>query len=728
MFAYNTRTELVNGTRFIEKDIILFDYVYTSDLLFQVEAVLVTPGFGFVIREEDAEGEQAADNAVLITFSSDNSYRVIVKNGIDQTTVVNQFVESVTNLYDPNGVTLFFKKHKETLEVCRAVYTGDGVYKEIRLLEYKMQYDMPQYKIGIYSNAGNTVTFASIRTEAPSNWISNVFNAGGGRIHWIRNGFTIDEAEYDVEVEAEDIHLKAGTYWFDYKTDNPDMKAYVYPTYRKNTAEKRARAEILDTMVDEEKNILEDDGHFTLPTDHAINIKFKGKWGTVTEICVKSNKEDGFIETGYGSTIRPGSRIVFDLDKVAEINMKGTILNVPIQDPGELRTYHIFRRGEESTGLLYPVELNKQLTYHFTTSTNQVTVNGEPFFTFTDTSDNRLIAFENVTAIFDEIMITLITGETVNVLIQKTLKTTVSKNIASPIFVLDEDGEPFDLSASYRILTEPEPVIEVFNALNPIHLSWLPFLSNMDFKLYGIPANSGHINKEATTIEDLVGRYTEISYAPDIKNLLKKQVSIPLSMREPYKYIAVAYNTVKTGRYIFTNWEREVFDLAETQRVNLNSAPENTTDGIIVYGIEDPDYYCPDLIYHIENQYDETSINLCAYLYDMISQQQYSVNQMNRLIPDPDILQKYRYLIVDYLKKDSYAINERTSYYEVDVSSSDMKFHLLYDSSDGVTTQTYRILTTEQMTRKTPDYAIQQDDFVILEATDVEATDETVSE
>ena len=100
MFAYNTRTERINGTKFIEKDIILFDYIYTGDLLFQVDAKLVTPVFGFVIREEDTEGEQAADNAILISFSSDNSYRIIVKNGIDQVTAVYQFVESATDLYD----------------------------------------------------------------------------------------------------------------------------------------------------------------------------------------------------------------------------------------------------------------------------------------------------------------------------------------------------------------------------------------------------------------------------------------------------------------------------------------------------------------------------------------------------------------------------------------------------------------------------------------------------
>ena len=723
MFAYNTRTERINGTKFIEKDIILFDYIYTGDILLQVDAKLVTPGFGFVIREEDTEGEQAADNAILISFSSDNSYRIIVKNGIDQVTAVYQFVESATNLYDSDGVTLFFKKHNETLEVCRAVRQDTGAYREIRLLEYKMRYDMLQYKIGIYSNAGNTITFASIKTEAPSNWISNVFNAGGGRIQWIRNGFTIDEAEYDVEVEAEDIQLKAGTYWFDYKTDNPDIKAYIYQTERKNTDTKRPREEILDTMVDEEKNILEEDGRFILPVDHAINIKFKGKWGTVTEICVKQNKEDGFIETGYGSIIRPGSRLVFDLTKVTEIHIKGTILDVPVQDPGELRTYHIFRRGDKSTGLLHPIEKDRSLTYHFATETGLLTVDGQEFMVLNDTSSNQLIAFENVTAILDEISITLVTGETINVLIQKTLKTTVGKNIESPIFVLDEEGEPFDLSASYRILVSPEPVVELFNALNPIKLNWYPYLSNPRFKLYGIPAGANIKDRNASTINDMADRYTEILYTPDMKKLLWKELSLPVSAKEPYKYIAVAYNAVKTGRYIFTNWEREIFDLSDNQRINLISTPLNMTDGIVVYGIEDPDYYCPDLLNHIEDRHNETSIGLCTYLYDIIFQQHYSINGMNRLILDPELLQKYRYLIVDYLKQDSYAINERESYYEIDVSSTGMKFQILYDSADGTTTQAYRLLTTEQMTRKTPDYAIQQDDFVILEA-----TDETLSE
>ena len=270
MFEYNARTETINGAKFIEKDVILFDYSYSGDILLQTDVSLASSGFGFVIVEDEINESVASANKYLIKINSDDSYHVFYRVGSEQHLLDRGFFMSATRVYDDKDVILFFRKKNDKLLINKAVRNEDGIYQEIPLISYTMSYDMENYKVGIYSNGGNTVKFASISTEAPSNWITNIFNANGGRIKWIKNGFQIDEADYDIEVEAENIQLKAGTYWFDYKTTNPNIKAYVFKSTRKFTDEKRTLEEINATKIDELKNILEEDKSFTLDEDHAI--------------------------------------------------------------------------------------------------------------------------------------------------------------------------------------------------------------------------------------------------------------------------------------------------------------------------------------------------------------------------------------------------------------------------------------------------------------------------
>ncbi len=109
MFLYNTRTEINHGTTFIEKDIILFDYSYTGDIVFQVDAVLSAPGFGFVIKEDDGIDLQTADNSVLITIANNRIYRVFLNAGGEQVLAIEHYIDAAVNLYDPDGETYLFK-------------------------------------------------------------------------------------------------------------------------------------------------------------------------------------------------------------------------------------------------------------------------------------------------------------------------------------------------------------------------------------------------------------------------------------------------------------------------------------------------------------------------------------------------------------------------------------------------------------------------------------------
>lgn len=724
MFVYNTRTEIDHGTKFIEKDVILFDYSYTGDIVFQVDAVLETSGFGFVIQEDTVSDVQTSDNIVLITIGNDNSYKVILKNNGEQTTAIDHFIDAAVNVYGNGLTTLFFKKHNATLSVYKGIRQEDGSYQEIKLFSYTMQYDMDHYLIGIYSNAGNTVAFASVKTEAPTNWISNVINAGGGRIQWIRNGFTIEEAEYDIEVEAEDIPMKPGTYWIGYETDNPDMKAYVYHGERKHTATKRLRADIIETMDDEIKNLLQEDGSFTLESDSAINIKFKAKWGTVTNICLKNDKFAEFVETGYGITTRPRSQLKFDLNLIDKIHIKATILSLPTQDSGEARDYYIFRRGEDETAVTGMIHVGQEQTYDFTTADGLLKVNGSNFKYFRS-EDPELTAFNNVTANITEFIITLANGEVIDILLQKTFKYSVPSTITSPILVVDSNNEPLDLSSSYRLLAKKETKLELFNAQNPIKLSYDTDISYPDIHVYGIPktriTEEGelrvNIHKDTTTIQEMADHYKEIAYTIIPEDILKRTIKIPYEIREKYQYIAVSYQAITDHRYYFTNWERELFNLKEEDRIYLEHAPLDPTADIIVYGIEDETLFNQDLLYDVNDISMETSIDLSAYTYDILDPDDYTVNALNKVVIGTNLLKKYRYLVIDYLKAESYAVNETDDNYELDIASADTQFQIMYDSTDGFTTESYRVLTIDKLLQKADEYAIETSDFVVLETT-----------
>ena len=735
MFEYNVRTEIQNGTKFIEKDIIMFDYVYSGDMVFQVEANLKTPGFGFVIKEFAEEVGQEADNIVLIKFSNDDSYQVILKDGTKQVTAEDRFITSAVHVYSDSDVIFFFKKFDTTLSVFKGIRNADGTYNEIRLASYIMKYDMNEYKIGIYSNAGNTVKFASIKSPAPSNWISNVMNAGGGRIKWIKHGFTIEEAEYDIEVEAETIQLKAGTYWFDYECDNPDMKAYIFnaPVDPSTDEYRRTTKTIEKTKVDENKNLLQEDGKLVLDINSTVNIKFKGKWGTVTNICVKDNKNSGYIETSYGVTTREKSKITVDLTKVVSFHVEANILSVPFYEPNQIRPYDLFRRGEQAIdNILIPY--NEYHSYDFSISDNILLVDGEFRYEFNDPSET-MILFDNITAIIRDFTITLNDGRTGNVLLRKTMKAVVSRDIKSPIMAVNHNNEPYDLSSAYRKIAVVEKKIDLFNALNGITLTCYPDITNSELKVYGIPLSvqtvDGFkypvIDKTANKIDDLAMIYTEIPYELDRSMLIKKTIKIPYEIRKQYKYIAVEYNAIKEFKYYFTNYEREIYKLDEVNRIYLNSTPLSTKDGIVVFGIKDESLFNEDLLYYVKNKNMCDTIHMCTYdaNYDIIDPTEYSVNDVNRVIIGSDILSQYKYIIIDYLKDNSYTVNETEDYYEVEISTNEVKSTIVYDSKDGKITEPYRQLTFEQMTRETRDYsldnerpieyAIESDDFVVLQ-------------
>ena len=82
------------------------------------------------------------------------------------------------------------------------------------------------------------------------------------------------------------------------------------------------------------------------------------------------------------------------------------------------------------------------------------------------------------------------------------------------------------------------------------------------------------------------------------------------------------------------------------------------------------------------------SIDLCCSEYDMIPDREMEINYEDQeIVLKKGLREQYSSIIVDYLKRDSYAINYREdmSQYEVDISMECQYAYLSYDMKDDGT-------------------------------------------
>ena len=512
-----------------------------------------------------------------------------------------------------------------------------------------------------------------------------------------------------------------------YETDNPDMQCYVYESYRRNPDIKRSMKEILETKDDDAKQILEDNS-FILKEKHAVNMKFKGKWGTVKNIAIKLHEFDDFVETDYESVHREPSCIKFDLNKIAHIKLRGIVTKVPDQDPSEDPTYYIFQRGENTVQLDTDIKLNNEYVYEFTTSNGQLKINGREYKTLSDQA-KELRAFYNMTGEIYELILTFKDGHVANVLIQQTTKTILSNEIDSPVIVLNEEEEPMDLSSSYRLITTIEKRYELFHSYNPIKLTYRPDITNAAIKVYGVKSGV-YINTKGENIQQIAELYTNIPYTSKKYDLLHGTIKLDDNIKQSYKWIIIEYNAITETKYWFTNREREIYDMQDNVLIYLNQTPLDMTEGFDIYGVLKDEDINLDLLYYVPDVAAENLIDMSCYQYDRIPRrsedgtEQYKLTEKGRLIVTDDIINKYRYIIIDYLKKNSYAINKTKNGLEVDIASFDNEYSVLYDSVDGRITNKYSIIPISQL-KKSENNAIEgneiieaeiaENDFIVLE-------------
>lgn len=676
LFEPNGRIEKTNGIRFYEQDIIFSEYTFQNDWVVNVTIDYLHSGFGFVIAEKGKGKPRDSDKAYLFKLGN-NCFEVIQKNILIQSTEKENsclFAPAITNTEAHVAFTI--KGLNISLDVFKA---GDnGKTEKENLGTYKLKKELGEYYIGFYSSAGNIIRDVTYFSNVPEHWRTNIHNTDGGRISFIENGFKFENCAHDAEIEQKEIELKAGTYFLDYKQQPVkalfDIKPYVFAAH----SEKKDK-----NFEDDKKNILKD-GKIILEKDTIVNLKFVGQNGIINEVCIKDDTKSSFVETTDRPVSLDGSYITVFLTKLKFVKWTGHIKDLPtFTDYTKECPYGIIRTKEcKITKDEANVALNKDYDFVYDVSKKKLRVYAfeqeiaEVNVALTPEDKDELDIFYNMDAIISALILVDERDHEIDVIHQKTFRRYVPAEITSPILISKLDHTPLDISAAYREVSSSSRVIELFSMEMELKLSGKAIDRNIE--VYGISQGT-QINSGENTIAAFAKSYATIS--SEHYEICGKVIKLNNEIRKKYKYIAISYEKIEDFTYNFTNYEREIFSDEPRMITEKNIADVN--GGITIYGCKTK----PDIqyLYRIPSALMTNSIDLCVDEYDMLSGEVYEVNYANNEIKvAEDVRRMYPYFIVDYLKKDSYAINYRDDLlqYEVDISMDDEKGILSYDMSD----------------------------------------------
>lgn len=693
MFDFKGRVEKTNdgGCRFYDQDIVFLDYIFRNDCIVDLDIEYTTPGFGILLAEADTSD------------SFKNGYSILYRLGDDTYSTEDRYLERQQHVNsgafytksDTYRMHLTFYKNEDKVWMTRTYYENgsEKVFGSIWLTSSNLSEALDQYRIGFYSNKGNTIYKISIASGMPKDWVVNIKNTNGGRVSFHSDGFSIEECEYNADIEQQNIELDAGTYWLSYKASkDSDIVVYVNEYLRNKEIDGHLTNQ--PTILDRTKSILRDDGSFTLTEKTKVNLKFTGTHGTIDEITIKDLRDSSYISTdSTGVSHRDGSMLVFDLDKISSFELNGTIFAVPDYKLTEKPTYSVFNGDTERNRTLIDTSIETNVAYDHSYDTHTYHVSGNDVTI--DPKSNKLYVFKNVSGEMTNLVIHTKNGKTVDVIHSDTYKLYVSDKIQSPIIITDNDLNPYDLSAAYRETIIQAKRIELFNRYQPVNLSERVNRMRGTIEVYGIPEGT-LIHKEKTdAIEEFADNYIRISTTQYTFDEKTNSVSISPDVWNNYKYVAVTYDSADKYKYLWTNWEREFFDTKERQILTLEKDVLPDIGQLVVYGIKDSEPIRKDYLYRVDNENMIHSVDFFASHYDMIDPAGYVFNEKKRRIFLKDtILDDYRYFVVDYLKDNSYAINwiPDLHEYEVDIASSDQTCRCLYDMNESGAVNTY-ILT-----------------------------------
>lgn len=586
MFQNNCRIERKGGLAFYEQDILFDDYIYTEDTSITICADYLSPGLGIVLAAADGEVIQDKTEAYLfkIGLKSIEMYRV--KNGSQKRLAYSIYdIEPIAE-----NITLTLTKSGKRI----GVYINN---EETAL--FNMYNDIEKYNIGIYSNANNVIKSFSVESLVPHSWTINMHNTNGGYIRFVKDTIEIVGCQNEAEIEQNNIVLSEGYYYLDYETENAgnaenDMQCYVFYSNDNRTSDK-------------EKNILKGNVFLVENGVQQINIKFKGKNGLIKNISLSDKKDSAYVSTDGIKNKNAASKLIINTtQKYGSMDLKTVKINAAIHATDEesiffkdgietiyLRTGKIEGFISQELSTMKYISTIKNKNYDISIDLTQKTIRIESFSIPLKSIQDEITLFENANITIDKLVLVFANNDKeieIDTIMENTSVRYIPDSTSSPIIVINEDGEPLDLSSSYRYVI-----------------------------------NNG-----------------------------KK-------------------------RYYFTNTAREIFEPEKSIKVakQISSAE----DSVKVYGIFNDSIFDESRLYEIPERYKDT-IDACASRYVTINEADlYYVDKKTGNIYIEDV-SKFKKLIVDYVKAESYCINHlfEDGVYEVQISTMN-NTKVIYDDN-----------------------------------------------
>ena len=665
IFFDNARITKNNGCYFYDQDIIILDYAYSGDSRIKLKLDYVNPGFGILLIE-DSDSKFNSKKQYMFKLGDDD-YAVIEKlddgqNQIEYSTI--QFKHLLKDAY----VVLEYENNK-------ASFYLEKNNKKVLMIIQDFPIEFSSYRIGLYSQYGNTVESLQVSSGLPIGWAANVISTVGGRLYYYDNTIKFENCTYEAQTETDFIKLKAGIYYLKYNAAG-DIKAAAFASS--------------DPSIElNKKNILKDD-KIVLEEDSYVSIQFYGKDGIVSNISLQETANGSYLPSSGNGSLQEGSYLHFILDNISSIHLSVQITELP---ESENLTYYYFKFGDRVyTPKDFPIGEYIDVVYDRKTLTIKY---ADKTIRLNRYDSNILDMFYNVNAYIKKLVIINKDNKEENLLSVSETYSHITNELDTPILCLDENDEPFDLSSSYREVIIPTVHIDMFNKYNPMKLSHqLNTYQLDDIQVIGIKEHC-QINPDAKNFNDSIVSETGFQYIdfnPAINiNIDLNSLVYDKDIHNKYKYIAIMYPTADTYMYKFTNWSREYFD-NKNNVLQLAHPILNTFNNINIYGMnKEPKL---NLFYRVRQDKETSDIKLTANTYDIVDNASFDIDfKKNRIELKNN---NYKYYIVEYLKKDSYCINDlkyntllnkdSSNLYEVKISTNKENFRLVYDQDEKTKT------------------------------------------
>lgn len=185
------------------------------------------------------------------------------------------------------------------------------------------------------------------------------------------------------------------------------------------------------------------------------------------------------------------------------------------------------------------------------------------------------------------------------------------------------------------------------------------------------------ITKIDGQVINLIAEKTSKRYVPDSINspiVVIDEDQLPLDLSSSYRIVSQKGQK----KYVFSNWEREVFE--PSSHIKIDRKISGELGAVRIYGIPKSAVIDMSLIFHIPNAAMDTLSIFCpkAEIIKLESLSYVDVYSGQFYFGD---VSNYQMIVVDYLKDNSYCINFDgvTRMYEVDISSNGKECFLLYN-------------------------------------------------